>query len=86
MPGPVLVPEAVVLSAAAFWCGERPILPGASLKLYVCVYIYLSTYIYVNIYMCMSVYTCTKKLQLHMPDSKAFFIIVVSRKQFEVEQ
>lgn len=32
MPATVLVSEAVALAAAAFWCVERPILPGASLK------------------------------------------------------
>lgn len=32
MPGPVLVSEAV---ASAFWCVEREILPGATLKLFV---------------------------------------------------
>lgn len=34
MSGPVLISQAVALAAAAFWYVERPILPGASLKLF----------------------------------------------------
>lgn len=34
LPGPVLISEAVALAAAAFWCVENPVFPGASLKLF----------------------------------------------------
>lgn len=34
VPGPPLVSEAAASAAAAFWCVERPILPGATLKLF----------------------------------------------------
>lgn len=73
MPGAVLVSEVVALSSAEFWCVERPILPGGSLKLFAMswsIVLLESAKIHANIYIYIYIYA--QKLQLHIPESEAF--------------